>query len=475
MRKDAGAINAFVNQTGFDEPMAPLFTPADFPKGNTMRCALTLACFLALSPALAADVPMFRGNPQHTGAFDGNGRTSLDGVKWTFHAKGAFVSSPAVVGDTVFIGSTDGNLYAVNRRAGTLKWKFETKGRVVSSPAVAQGMVYFASYDGNFYAVDAASGALKWQFATGGERRFAAKHLHGSEPAAETMPDPWDCYLSSPVVTNGKAIFGSGDGAVYALAAATGAVVWKFQTGEVVHASPAVANGVVYIGSWDTFFYALDEATGKEKWRFKTGDDFALHNQTGIQSSAAVADGMVFFGARDSHLYALNAASGAKVWDFSTNGSWVIASPAVRGGHVFAGTSDTGLMFDIATKTGKLLATTDLKGWPLFSSPALSGGMLYVGSMRGDVHAIDLSTHQPVWRFTTEASKKDAGVYAKADGSLDWGKTFDSAFYDDGVGGYLKLLALGAFLASPVVADNVVYIGSTDGNLYALGMKAAAK
>ena len=40
-----------------------------------------------------------------------------------------------------------------------------------------------------------ASGKLKWKFTTGGERRFAAKHLHGTQPAAETMPDPLDYYL----------------------------------------------------------------------------------------------------------------------------------------------------------------------------------------------------------------------------------------------------------------------------------------
>jgi outer membrane protein assembly factor BamB len=440
-----------------------------------MRLVLALATCVGFSLAAgAADAPMFRGDAQHTGAYAGQGTTVFGGVKWSFHAKGAFVSSPAVVGDTVFAGNTDNFLYAVNRDSGALTWKFETKGRVVSSPAVAGGMVYFGSYDGNFYAVDATSGALKWKFATAGERRFAAKHLHGAEPAAETMPDPWDCYLSSPTVANGKVIFGSGDGTVYALDAASGAKVWAFKTGNVVHASPAIANGTVYIGSWDTFFYALDAATGAEKWRFKTGDDEAIHNQTGIQSSAAVAGDMVFFGARDAHLYALNAKTGAKAWDFSTKGSWVIASPAVRGGHVYVGTSDTGLLFDFDAKTGKLNATVDLKGWPLFSSPALSGGMLYAGSMKGVLHAVDLKTHTQAWAFATEASKA-AGAVAKPDGSADWEKIFDSAFYDDSIGGYLKLLSYGAILASPAVADGIVYVGATDGNLYALAAKPAGR
>jgi FOG: WD40-like repeat len=436
-----------------------------------MRLVLALAACVGFGSAgIAADAPMFRGDAAHTGVYAGSGATRLDGLVWTFHANGGFIGSAAVVGDTVYAGSIDGNLYAVNRATGALKWKFETKGRVVSSPAVANGIVYFGSYDGTFYAVNAATGALKWKYETAGERRFAAKHLHGSEPAAETMPDPWDCYLSSPVVADGTVYFGSGDGNVYARDAANGAKRWTFKTGNVVHASPAVANGTLYIGSWDTYLYALDAKTGDKKWAFKTGDDEKIHNQTGLQSSPAVADGLVFFGARDSHIYAVDAASGAKVWAFATNGSWVIASPAVRGGHVYAGTSDTGQMLDLDAKTGKGLGAADLKGWPLFSSPALSGDMLYVGSMRGEMQAIDMSGRTGGWRFTTAASK-GAAAFAKPDGGLDWGKLFPTSFYDDAVTGYVKLLDLGAILASPVVADGVVYVGATDGNLYAVKVR----
>jgi outer membrane protein assembly factor BamB len=41
-------------------------------------------------------------------------------------------------------------------------------------------------------------------------------------------------------------------------------------------------------------------------------------------------------------------------------------------------------------------------------------------------------------------------------------------FYDEMVIGVHKLLAVGAIFSSPVVVDNVIYLGSTDGNLYAL-------
>ena len=87
---------------------------------------------------------------------------------------------------------------------------------------MSAGRVYFGSYDGNFYALEAKSGALLWKFATQGERRFAARHLHGALPAAEVMPDPFDVYLSSPALDADLVYFGSGDGNVYALEASSG-------------------------------------------------------------------------------------------------------------------------------------------------------------------------------------------------------------------------------------------------------------
>src|SRR5262249_26147686 len=156
-------------------------------------------------------------------------------------------SSPAIVGGIAYFGSTDGNLYAVDLQSGAEKWKFKTKARITSSPAIDSGMVYFGSYDGNFYAVDATTGKEKWKFATPGERRFIAKHIHGAMPAGEAMPDPFDCYLSSPLISAGTVYFGSGDGNVYALDVATGNQKWKFQTGDVVHASPALADGTIFV------------------------------------------------------------------------------------------------------------------------------------------------------------------------------------------------------------------------------------
>ena len=427
-----------------------------------------LLLFCLCFPVFAADAPMFRNDAQHSGVYSGPGVPQLHGVKWKFHTAGQVISSPTVVGDVVYVGSTDHHLYAIDRSSGTLKWKFESGSRINSSPAVADGTVYFASYDGFFYALDAAGGKLKWKFQTAGERRFTAKHIHGAQPATESMPDPFDFYLSSPVVAGGVVYFGSGDGNVYALDPNSGRVKWKFGTGDVVHASPALAEGTIFIGSWDHFLYALDAATGKEKWRFKTGEDHDIHNQEGLQASAVVADGVVYVGCRDSNFYALDAQTGQQKWVFNNKGSWVIGSAAVKDGRVYFATSDTGLLYALDAPSGGKAFSFENKHWPMFSSPAIVGSMLYIGTHEGKLIAFDTANQKQLWVFQTEGSMANGATYTKADGTPKYEAAFAGDFYEDIVIGVQKMMSVGAILSSPAVVDDVVYFGSMDGNLYAV-------
>ena len=412
---------------------------------------------------------MFRGDLQHTGVYNAHGAPKFNAIQWKFHTGGRVIASPASANGVVYVGSTDGNFYAIDAGFGTLKWKFETKAWEVSSPAVVGGVVYFLSYDGHLYALDAAIGQVKWKFATSGEKHYAGTHLHYLQPVVESMPDPWDFYLSSPCVWNGVVYFGSSDGNVYAINANSGELKWKFKTGDIVHSSPAIADGTLYIGSWDTYLYALDAASGDEKWRFKTGEDSVAHNHVGIQSSPAVKDGVVYFGSRDSYAYAIDAATGKQLWKFSTDGSWVNNSVLVHDGKAYFGTSIPGFMHAVYAKTGKIvfdLAT----GTPVFASIALAGDTLYLGNFGGKLTAIDLKTQKPAWVFETDGARQNAASMTNADGSIKFETVFSSSnlYYEDMVLAVHKLFTMGTILSSPVVAGDTVYFGSTDGNLYAV-------
>ena len=137
------------------------------------------------------------------------------------------------------------NVHNVGRLG--LKWSYTTGAQVFSSPAVANGVVYVGSVDGNVYALKASTGAKLCSYQTG------------------------DYVFSSPAVANGVVYVGSVDGNVYALKASTGAKLWSYTTGGYAYPSPAVANGVVYVGSDDGNVYALNANTGALLWSYPTG------------------------------------------------------------------------------------------------------------------------------------------------------------------------------------------------------------
>src|SRR6185312_4716982 len=87
---------------------------------------------------------------------------------------------------------------AAPRAFHRVKWIFPTGARVVSSAVWRDGMVLFGSDDGNVYAVDAATGRQRWMTHTGG-------------PVAST-----------PAVSGGRVFAVSGDGRLYALDARSG-------------------------------------------------------------------------------------------------------------------------------------------------------------------------------------------------------------------------------------------------------------
>lgn len=97
----------------------------------------------------------FRGGPARNGQPPpGSTSGGSSGREWRFNTDGAVFSSPAVVDDTVYVGSNDGNLYAIATADGTERWRTETDDAVYSSPVVADGVVYVGSYDGTVYAVE---------------------------------------------------------------------------------------------------------------------------------------------------------------------------------------------------------------------------------------------------------------------------------------------------------------------------------
>jgi eukaryotic-like serine/threonine-protein kinase len=187
-------------------------------------------------------------------------------LRWKFRTAGRVRSSPAVSQGIVYVGSYDGSLYAIAFDSGKLIWRYDTKGRslnsadfgfdrrsILSSPSVSDGTVYVGSRDSHLYAIDAATGKLKWlcDYETNDNMTWA---------------------VSSPAVRGELVYMGTADGRfVHALRTADGRELWRFRMPGRVWSSPAIAGSKLYITDQSGGLYAVDANVGNESWHFQTG------------------------------------------------------------------------------------------------------------------------------------------------------------------------------------------------------------
>ena len=352
-------------------------------------------------------IPMFRSNLARTGEVPGPGPLGDPVLLWSFTTANWVFASPVVADRIVYIGSRDGNIYALDAMTGAEQWRFPTSDSVQSTAAVVDGVVYVGGGDGTVYALDALTGTEQWRVPTGSS------------------------VVSSPAVTDGMVYFGNWDGILFALDAGTGAERWSFDTGTVsagqpsIEASPAVVDGVVYFGNYAGDVFALNADTGEEIWRGDAGDS--------VGATAAVSAGFVYVIDDARGVIALDASSGTELWRYRI-GRFGDSAPAVAGGTVYVGNylDDSGgglVALDAATGEERWRLAT---GNVVMSAPTVADGVVYVGSGAvptvGALHAIDAATGEELWQVAA-----GSGV-----------------------------------ASSPAVADGVVYFGSFDGNVYAI-------
>src|SRR5580704_12124989 len=99
---------------------------------------------------------------------------------------------------------------------------------------------------------------------------------------------------------------------------------WSYDLGEPKRgqeATPLVIDGVMYTsGTWG-YVYAVDAATGKELWRYDPKADSLMARNPCcdlVNRGVAVWKGKVFVASVDGRLHALNAATGKKIWEADT-------------------------------------------------------------------------------------------------------------------------------------------------------------
>ena len=180
-------------------------------------------------------------------------------VLWTYHAAGAVKASPTLKDGVLYFGDYSGHVQAISEQTGRRLWVSSSEGALLgsgtfySTAAVVYGRVFLGNTDGRVYAYDASSGRLDWAVQTGA------------------------FVYASPAVTNapglGPTIYlGSYDGTFYALNARSGSIVWKYNAHGRISGSATIVGRTVYfsdLGEHRT--YGLGISTGRVSFELDTG------------------------------------------------------------------------------------------------------------------------------------------------------------------------------------------------------------
>jgi outer membrane protein assembly factor BamB len=324
------------------------------------------------APALGADWPLVRGNPALTGVADEALPGDLAPV-WTFEAGDAIEGTAAIGGGTVFVGSLDGHLYALDLATGALRWKIAAGAEVKSSPSLKDGVVYFGDESGKLHAVEASTGKPRWTFQTDGGVTSGVNFAAGREPGEARL------------------VFGSYDGFLYCLKAADGSLAWKLETESYVHATPAIAGGNAYVSGCDGFFRAVRLSDGGEAGKVSLGGYAA--------ASPAVAGGRAFVGTFENEVLALDLAPLAVAWRYQNpdRAFPFYASAAATPRAIVVGGRDK-LVSALDPGTGKKLWSFETPA-RVDASPVVVGERVFVASMSGDLYALVLASGERVWTY----------------------------------------------------------------------------
>jgi serine/threonine protein kinase len=232
--------------------------------------------------------------------------------------------------------------------------------------------------------------------------------------------------------------------------------LWRFACEDEVRGSVALTEDVILVPSYDHNVYALDIDSGKFIWKYPA--------EGGIASSPCVSRDMVVFGSTDDVIYSVDIQSGRLLWSTSTKGR-IFSSAYEELNHFFIGSDDKNL-YAIQRDNGRKSWDYTAEG-PIRSRPYVDEDLILFSCQMGVVYALGLN-RRVRWNFRARRGILASPVLADGlvfIGSLDWN------FYAlDGRSGWSAWkYRTGAPIASTAaVWEDMVFFGSADNHVYAL-------
>jgi outer membrane protein assembly factor BamB len=190
---------------------------------------------------------------------------------WEYNAHGhSLCKAPAVSGDTLYLCTYAGDVFALNMQTGLEKWKVHSEEGAISL-TIADGILYYRDGKGHIQSLDAVSGK-------------------------QLAPVKREHQAGTPLAIRDKTIYFGGwrKGNVFALDAVTQRKKWEYDNAGAC-STPIIAENIIYVTCSDNKLYALDAATGEKLWITKP--------YKATLSAPIIAHGVIYFVSEDGYLH----------------------------------------------------------------------------------------------------------------------------------------------------------------------------
>lgn len=344
--------------------------------------------------------PIFRGDSSLSGIAEDNVPDKLS-LLWSFNTESYIISSPVIGSGRVYIGSTDGKVYALNLLDGREVWAFDTEDDIEASPLLLDDAVYIGNLSGEFFCLDALSGQERWRYKCGSSIYGSANWVKSpnSEKAwilvgsydnrmycfdAHAGELKWvyetDNFINGAPSTDGThVIFGGCDEILHIVSVSDGTKTGEVWAGSYIPGSAALIDNIAYLGHYDNKLVAIDLIEKKIVWEYQDKE-----HPGPFFSSPAVTKDRVVIGSRDGYMHCVGRERGEKIWDFQTFDE-IDGSPVIAGDKVIFGSID-GRLYIVNLEDGKKIWSYEI-GAAIIGCPAVAGGLIVIGSEDGRVYA----------------------------------------------------------------------------------------
>lgn len=303
----------------------------------------------------------------------------------------AIYATPIVDGEIVYVGTYSGQVLALSvlartqnltfpqQRYGEWEWDCPLDGAksnaIVADLSVREDAIYVGSSNGRVYSLDKEFGDLNWE----------------SDVLDETHTKLW----TSPAIQGDTLYVSTLDGHIYTLSAETGERLdWAFRSEAGFASSPVIYEDTVFLGSFDRYLYAIETGSNVSMWRFPEEEPAG----NWFWASPMVNEGIVYASCLDGKLYAVEAETGAELWEFDA-ASPIVSSPVLTDNLLtIADESGSVYVFDLSAELGdEALPLRAISiGAPVRSSFFAQDGLVYVRGEDNAIYVVDIERGQIV-------------------------------------------------------------------------------